>query len=662
MPSLEEIRDKIQKLTETIKYHNDLYYVQDSPEISDFEYDTLLKQLENLEREYPQFLEPDSPTQRVGGRPLSQFAQVTHNVPMESLANAFSKEEIEQFLTRVTNVVGEQEYAVEFKIDGLSVSLEYENGRFVRGSTRGDGVVGEDITNNLKTIYTIPLKLKQDVEFLEVRGEVFMPIQSFLSLNEEREIHEEPPFANPRNAAAGSLRQLDPKVVARRKLDIFVFNIQQSRGLEVKTHEEALTKLDQLGFTVSPTYHLCRTSEEIWREINRLGEMRENLPYEIDGIVIKLNNMTLRKTLGSTAKHPRWAIAYKFPPEKKPTRLVDIIVQVGRTGVLTPNACLEPVKLAGSTVSKATLHNLAFIRKNDIRIGDTVLVQKAGDVIPEIVEVLPDKRDGTEKIFTMPEKCPACGSNVVFHEDEAAARCTGATCPAQLIRNIIHFASRDAMDIEGLGAALVQNLIAANKITCAADLYDLKKEDVIDLERMAEKSSTNLISAIEKSKQNNADRLLFGLGIRNIGQKVSRLILERLGSIDELIKADSDLLMSIGDVGTVMATNLVEYFSQPQNLAMIDKFKKAGVNFKYHSTMVDSRFLGKTFVLTGELENYTRAEAAQIIEAFGGKVSSSVSSKTTFVLAGDNAGSKLSKANALGVSVLNEEQWVDMIS
>lgn len=659
MPSLEEVKEQIQQLTKTIKYHSDLYYVQDNPQISDYEYDTLLKKLDGLEKEYPQFLEPDSPTQRIGGRPLSQFTQTVHTVPMESLANAFSKEEIEQFITRTRSVVGEQSYAVEFKIDGLSVSLEYENGIFVRGSTRGDGIIGEDITNNLKTIHSIPLKLTQPIPYLEVRGEVFMPLQSFLTLNEQREIMEEAPFANPRNAAAGSLRQLDPAVVAQRKLDIFVFNVQQARGLDISTHGEALTKLKELGFSVSPTYHLCQTGEEIWQEITRLGEMRDTLSFEIDGIVIKLNDITLRSELGSTSKYPRWAIAYKFPPEKKETKLVNISVQVGRTGVLTPNAILEPVHLAGSTVSKATLHNLANIRQKDIRIGDTVLVQKAGDVIPEIVEVVLDKRDGSEKIFEMPQICPACGSAVVFHEDEAAARCTGAACPAQLIRNIIHFASRDAMDIEGLGTALVQNLITSQKITCAADLYYLKKEDVMTLERMGEKSSQNLIDAIEKSKQNNADRFLFGLGIRNIGQKVSRLLLQRLGSIDNLMHADADVLTNIGDIGSIMANNLIEYFSQPQNLAVIEKFRQVGVNFLYHSSVKDNRFSGMIFVLTGELEHYSRTEATHLIESFGGKVSSSVSSKTTFVIAGENAGSKLIKANTLGIPVLTEQQLTD---
>lgn len=656
-----DVKKRMDELISLIEYHNNKYYVEDSPEIIDYEYDMLLRELTELEEKYPDLKHQYSPTARVGGKALTAFSQVIHTVSMESLQDAFSYEEILAFDKRVREVINTPVYIVELKIDGLSVSLEYENGKFIRGSTRGDGVTGEDVTVNLKTIRSLPLVLKTDVEFLEARGEVYMSRDAFLSLNEKRELNGEPLFANPRNAAAGSLRQLNSKITASRNLEVFVFNIQQIKGKKIETHKQSLDFLNEAGFKVSPVYPCFDNIEDAFNEIIRLGEQRGELPFEIDGAVIKVNSLLQRNELGSTSKFPKWAIAYKYPPEKKPTILKDIVINVGRTGVLTPNAVLAPVRLAGTTVGKAALHNRDFIASKDIRIGDTVLVQKAGDIIPEIVEVIKDKRNGSEKVFEMPLKCPACGSKVYSDEEEAAVRCVNSECPAQLIRNIIHFASRGAMDIEGLGPAVVEQLAGNNLISSPADLYFLKKEDISNIERQGEKSADNLLNAIEKSKQNDLSRLIFALGIRQVGQKAGKLLAENFGTIDNLKNAALEQLTAINDIGETTAKSIIDYFAHPQTEHYINRLKEAGVNMTYKSNIVDKRFLGFTFVLTGALPSMTREEASEIIESFGGKVSGSVSKKTSFVLAGEDAGSKLTKANELDITVIDEEKFKDMI-
>lgn len=656
-----EDEKRINDLRETIIYHNKKYYNEDNPEISDFEYDKLLRELENLEEQHPEFAAPDSPTQRVGGKPLSRFTEVTHTVVMESLQDAFSFEELKSFDSRVKSVFKDAEYAVELKIDGLSVSLEYKDGIFVRGSTRGDGVTGEDVTQNLKTIKSIPLRLNKQIPFLEVRGEVYMPRESFMELNAQREINEEPLFANPRNAAAGSLRQLDSKITAKRKLDIFVFNIQQISGIELKTHSETLNFLKDCGFVVSPWYNTFSDINDAIEEIEHLGDMRGELPFDIDGAVIKVNDLKQRAKLGSTSKYPKWAIAYKYPPEKKETKLLDIIIQVGRTGVLTPNAVLEPVRLAGTTVSRATLHNRDYIRDKDIRIGDTVIVQKAGDIIPEILEVVKGKRNGNEKEFLMPSVCPSCGAEVYDEPGEVAVRCTNAECPAQLLRNIIHFSSRDAMDIEGLGPAVVEQLVSLGLIKSAADLYFLKKSDIIEIERFGEKSANNLIKAIEASKSRDLSCLIYALGIRQVGQKAGKLLAQKFKSLDLLMNASIEELTATNEIGEITAENIKNFFELKQTSHFINRLKEAGVNMEYVSKQTDNAFAGLTFVLTGTLPTYTRDEAAAIIESKGGKVSGSVSKKTSYVLAGEEAGSKLRKAQELNIPILNEEQFNNMI-
>ena len=653
----------INELRELINYHNNLYYTMDEPEISDFEYDRLMSELKKMEAENPELITPDSPTQRIGGKILSGFETVIHTVQMQSLNDVFDKESVIDFGNKTKASLGEKvEFITELKIDGLSVSLEYRDGYFFRGSTRGDGTSGEDVTENLKTIRSIPLKLSENIPYLEVRGEVYMPHSSFEAVNKLQEELGQKPFKNPRNAAAGSLRQLDSSVAAQRKLDIFVFNIQQIEGNEISTHKEGLEYLSHLGFKTIPETPVCTTIEEAFDEVLKIGEMRESLGFDIDGAVIKVNSLKQRQLLGTTAKCPKWAVAYKYPPEIKETKLIDITVQVGRTGVLTPNAVLESVRLAGTTVSRATLHNIDYIREKDIRIGDTVLVQKAGDIIPEVVCVVKEKRSGEEIVFEMPTYCPVCGAAVFREDGEAAIRCTGGECSAQLARNIIHFASRDAMDIEGLGPALVEKFLENNLIKSVSDLYTLKAEDISVLDKLGEKSAENLISAIEKSKSNDVSKLIFALGIRHVGARNAKILAMHFKNLDALIKADEESISAVDEIGEVIAKSIINFFAEPQNMEIIENLRSCGVNFICNEVMGEGVFNGKTFVLTGTLPTLTRSEASKIITDNGGKVSSSVSKKTDYVLAGEEAGSKLDKANALGVTVISEEDLRKMLS
>lgn len=664
----DEAEKRIKALRDQINYHNKLYYEHDSPEISDSEYDGLMRELKRLEDEFPELVTPDSPTQRVGGRPLEAFDTVMHSIPMLSLANAFDEGELKEFHRRVTSAVGEEvEYVAELKIDGLAVALTYENGVFTRGATRGDGIVGEDITQNLKTIKTIPLKLSDyngQIPFIEVRGEVYIPKKEFERLNEEREKAGLSLFANPRNAAAGSLRQLDPRVTASRPLNIFVYGTGRIDGIEVSTHLEMLELLKKMGFRVNPNVSVFRRIDDVISYCERWVEQRGRLPYDIDGIVIKVNSLEHQRLLGATSKSPRWAIAYKFPAEQKTTVIKDIIVRVGRTGTLTPTAVLEPVRIAGSTVTKATLHNEDYIRQKDIKIGDTVVVKKAGDVIPEVVEVVFNKRKGSERDFVMPQKCPECGSDVVRFEGEAAAKCTGIACPAQLKRGIIHFASRDAMDIEGLGPAIVNQLVDRGLVKDAGDLYFLKVDDLIPLERMGEKSASNLINAIQRSKTNPLEKLIFALGIPFIGSRAASILAERFRALDNLMNSTYEELVQIPEMGPKMAQSVITFFKQEQTKNIIRKFKRAGLNLETAGTKKrdeGAALNGITFVLTGSLEKYTRKQAQDIIEKFGGRVSSSVSSKTDYVLAGKDPGSKLEKAKELGIKIIDEEEFERML-
>ncbi len=654
------IQEEIKNLTDELNEHARKYYVLDAPEISDYEYDMLYRRLEELEEKNPEFALPYSPTKRVGDKISGGFSEVIHEVPMQSINDVFSFEELKAFDEKMTELLGEHEYATEYKIDGLSVSLEYENGIFVRGSTRGDGNVGEDITANLRTINSIPMVLTKPVN-IEVRGEVYMPRASFEALNEERELSEQPLFANPRNAAAGSLRQLDPKVTATRNLDIFVFNVQKADVTDYKTHTQSLDYLKELGFKVNPETKLCKNIDEVIGVIEEFGNKRSDLSYDIDGVVIKVNDIAQRERAGSTIKAPRWMAAYKFPPEKKETRLVDIEIKVGRTGVLTPNAVLEPVFLSGSCVSRATLHNLDFIRQKDIRIGDIVIVQKAGEIIPEIAEVVTSKRTGAEKVFEMPDTCPVCGSKTEREDGEAAYRCTSMECPAQLARNIVHYASRDAMDIEGMGPAMVKLLLDNGLIKEVSDIYYLKSDDIAKLDRMGDKSAENLINAIEKSKANGMSKLLFGLGIRHIGQKAASIISKSFKTMDALISADTDEISALPDVGEIMAESIKSFFEISGNILEIEKLKAAGVDMTEQASEVSDVLSGLTFVLTGTLDNMTRDEAKALIEANGGKVSSSVSKKTSYVVAGEEAGSKLTKAQSLGVEVIDKDTLLKML-
>lgn len=661
-----ELNETYENLKKTVAYHSHRYYVLDDPEITDAEYDRLMHDLIDFEKEHPEMITADSPTQKVGGTILEGFSPVSHEVQMQSLQDAFSKDEIFEFDRRVRAELAKigqvPTYVVEHKIDGLSVSLEYRDSVLVRGSTRGDGFVGEDVTNNLKTVMSIPLKLHKPVPYLEVRGEVFMAKKSFARLNEEREADGQPTFANPRNAAAGSLRQLDSAVAAKRGLDIFVFNVQRSEGIEFKTHLESLRFLRDAGFKVITNDREFETIDAAFDEIENIGEARRGLYYDIDGAVIKVNDLSQRQILGSTAKTPKWAIAYKYPPEQKKTRIKDIIIQVGRTGVLTPRAELEPVSLAGSTVSYATLHNLDNIRQKDVRIGDNVLVQKAGDIIPEIISVVKADRDGSETEFNMPETCPVCGARVHREEGEAAYRCTGADCPAQLERNLIHFVSRDAMDIEGMGPSVIKKLLAEGLIKSSADIYYLTAEELIKLDKLGEKSAENLLDAIEKSKKNDLPKLIYALGIHHIGAGAAKLIAKRAGSIDALFGLTAEELTEINDVGMIMAESVTDFFAQPHTRTLIQKFKDAGVNTDYIGEACSSNALeGMTIVVTGTLPTLGRKDATALIEQNGGKASGSVSKKTTYVLAGEAAGSKLTKANELGIPVIDEAEFMKMI-
>lgn len=652
---------EIERLRTVLNQAGYEYYVMDNPTMSDYDYDHQLRRLEELEAAHPELVTPDSPTQRVGGQVQEGFQPVTHQVPLESLQDVFDPGELSEFDQRVRGAVPEAEYDVEPKVDGLSVALEYVDGAFVRGATRGDGRVGEDVTANLKTIRAIPLKLPEPVPHLIVRGEVFMPRTVFARLNEDREQNGEALFANPRNAAAGSLRQLDPRIAAARQLSIIVFNVQYVEGISFTTHTESLDWLERMRFKVIP-HDTCSTIEQAGASIRSIGENRTAYPYDIDGAVVKVNSLQERSLLGSTAKFPRWAAAYKYPPEQKPSRVLDIVVQVGRTGVLTPRAVLEPVRLAGTTVQSASLHNQDYIAEKDIRVGDTVLVQKAGEIIPEVVGVVREKRPEGTQPYRLPERCPVCGAHVARDEDGAAIRCTGAECPAQLLRNLTHFASRDAMDIEGLGPAVVEGLVKAGLVRTPGDLYRLEAQSVAQLERMGQKSAENLIAAIEKSKSRDLSRLLFAFGIRQVGQKAAKVLAARFGTLDRLSQATVEELTAVDDIGEITARSLAEWLHSDQAEHLIASLKGAGVNTASQAQPVDDRLAGKTFVLTGTLEHFSRAEAGARIEALGGKVSSSVSRKTSYVVAGEEAGSKLDKANALGITVLSEAEFLQMLS
>lgn len=659
----ENAKIRIDELRRILNKSGYEYYVLDNPSISDFEYDRLMRELINIEAEYPELITPDSPTMRVGGEVSEGFSEVSHTVQMQSLADVFSKEELYEFDARVRAALDIEsvEYVTEMKIDGLSVSLEYENGSFVRGSTRGNGFVGEDITQNLKTIASIPLRLTEDIPYLEVRGEVFMPEKSFIKLNEQREASGEPTFANPRNAAAGSLRQLDSRITAERRLDIFVFNVQRIEGPELSSHRQSLNYLKKLGFKVIPGDGVFSGIDEAYAEVMRIGENRGNLSFDIDGAVVKVNSFAQREILGTTSKTPKWAAAYKFPAEQQRTKLLDIALQVGRTGVVTPNAVLEPVRIAGSTVSRATLHNIDNIKDKDIRIGDTVIIEKAGDIIPAVVGVEKDGRSGDEKPFEMPKSCPVCGGELVREEGEAAVRCVNPNCAAQQLRAIIHFVSKPAMDIDGMGASIAEQLLEEGLVSCCADIYSLKYEDLISLERFGDKSVRNLLDSIEKSKQQGLDRVLFGLGIRMVGSRAAQIIAEVFKDIDSLMSSSADELASIPEIGEKTAKSICDYFRQDKTKELVDRLRQAGVKLTYDAQTVDESLSDKIFVLTGTLPTLKRSEAKKLIEAHGGKVSGSVSKKTDYVVAGIDAGSKLDKAVSLGVSVISESELIGMI-
>ncbi len=659
-----EAKKRIEELREITAYHAKRYYDDDAPEISDFEYDMLMNELKNLERQFPELISEDSLTQKVGGTVKEGFEKVTHEVPLQSLQDVFDFDEVREFDKRIQEQARQFEtkvqYVVETKIDGLSAALEYKNGKFVRGATRGNGLIGEDVTENLKTVRTIPQSLNEPIDII-VRGEVYIGKKEFEKLNEEREIQDEPLFANSRNAAAGSLRQLDSNITKTRPLDIFIFNVQKCDSKQFSSHYETLNYLEKIGFNVVPTRTLCNTIEEAIDVIKKIGENREKLSFGIDGAVIKVDNLELREKIGTTFKTPKWAIAYKYPPEQKETKVNDIICQVGRTGAITPLAILEPVKVAGSTISKTTLHNEDFIKEKDIRIGDTVVIQKAGDVIPEIVDVRREKRNGTEKTFEMPKFCPVCGAPTVREQGEAVTRCIGIECSAVQLRSIAHFASKEGMDINGLGMAIVEELINKGLVKNISDIYKLSLEQIASLKKNGIKFAQNLIDAIEASKKNDLSKLINGLGIRHLGTKTSKLLAKRYKNIDAIINAKFDELSMIDDIGPVIAESIYSFFGQEQTRDLIEKLKNAGVNMEYTETEEDDRFIGKTFVLTGTLEKYSRDEASEIIEKYGGKTSSSVSKKTSYVLAGEEAGSKLTKAEELGVQIITEAEFDEMI-
>lgn len=656
--SMTEIEKKIEELRKTLRYHSDRYYNDDAPEIEDYEYDMMMRELKELEEKYPEYDAPDSPTKKVGGVADNSFESVAHSVRMESLQDAFSKDELREFSNRVEDTVSDVNYVVEPKIDGLSVSLEYRDGVFLRGSTRGNGDVGEDVSGNLRVIHNIPLKLNKSIPYIEVRGEVYMPKKSFERVVDRQIINGEKPFKNPRNAAAGSLRQKDSSVAASRGLDIFVFNIQQIEGVELCSHKESLDFIKELGFNTIPTYKKVDNIEDAIAEIDRIGEARGSLEYDIDGAVIKVDDFSQRDILGSTAKYPKWAIAFKYPPEEKQTKLLDIEIAVGRTGVLTPTAILESVHLAGTTVSRATLHNQDFINEKGIAIGDVVTVRKAGDIIPEVLCV---NEHNSNSVFKFPDVCPSCGEKVYRDEDEAAIRCINPECPAQLLRNLIHFCSRDAMDIEGLGPAIIETFVNEGMIAKTYDIYNLDFNKILSLEGFKETSANNIINSVNNSKNNDLSKLIFALGIRHIGAKAGKLLADYFKDIDLVMNASVDDILQIDGFGKIMAESVVEFFSSDSTKELIAKLKEVGVNMKSTNVVEDTRFSGMTFVLTGTLPTLKRAEASKIIESFGGKTSSSVSKKTTYVLAGEEAGSKLDKANKLGVQVISEEEFKEMI-
>lgn len=660
-----EAKQRIEDLRKQAEYHAKKYYDDDKPEISDFEYDMLMVELRNLEKEYPEFQSKDSLTQKVGGHVKEGFEKVVHEVPLQSLQDVFSIEEVKDYVEKINEKAEEQNiqdrmYVVETKIDGLSAALEYKNGIFVKGATRGNGLVGEDVTENLKTIKTIPKKLNEDIDII-VRGEVFIGKKDFEKMNKEREENDEELFANARNAAAGSLRQLDSKITSKRPLDIYIFNVQKVEGKEFNSHFEELEYLAGLGFNVNPVRIPCKNMQEIQSAINKIGEDREKLTFGIDGAVVKVDDLKFREILGTTAKTPRWAVAYKYPPETKETKLKDIVCQVGRTGVITPMAILEPVVVAGSKISKTTLHNEDFIKEKNLKIGDIVVIQKAGDVIPEIVRAVKEKRTGKEKDFEMPKVCPVCGAEAVREEGEAAIRCTGIECPAKLFRNLVHFVSREAMNIDGLGESIIKQLLDKNLIKNVADIYTLKFEDIASLKKNGQKFAQNLVDSINRSKSNDLSRLITAFGIRHVGNKASKILAQRYKKMDNLMNATAEELALIDDIGPIVANSIREFFLQEQTIDLIQRLKQAGVNMEHQEEIVENRFDGKTFVLTGSLDNYSRTEAANIIEKYGGKVSSSVSKKTDYVLAGQEAGSKLEKAERLGIRILTEDEFEEMI-
>ncbi len=660
-----QAKKRIEELREKTEYYAKKYYDEDNPEITDYEYDMMMLELRNLEKENPEFISKNSLTQKVGGHVKEGFQKVEHEVPLQSLQDVFNFGEIEAFDERVKKVaiengIKEVKYVVETKIDGLSSALEYKDGKLVRGATRGNGLVGEDVTENLKTIKTIPQELPEKIN-ITVRGEVFISKKDFEKMNKEREENEEELFANARNAAAGSLRQLDSKITKSRPLDIYIFNVQKIEGKEFNSHYEELEYLKKLGFNVNPVCIPCDNIEEIKSAINKIGKEREKITFGIDGAVVKVDNLKLREILGTTTKVPKWAIAYKYPPEQKETILKDIEFQVGRTGVITPLAILEPVRVAGSLISKTTLHNEDFVKEKGLKIGDRVIIQKAGDVIPEIVKAVIQKRDGTEKDFTMPTTCPVCGAPTIREEGESAVRCTGIECPAKLYRNIVHFVSRDAMNIDGLGENIISTLLEKDMISNIADIYDLKYEDILTLKKNGKKFAQNLIDSINASKENDLYRLITAFGIRHVGVKAAKILAKRYGTLDNLSKASFESLSYVEEIGPIVANSIKEFFEQEQTKDLIKRLKNAGVNMtRLKSDEEDDRFAGKTFVLTGTLEKYTREEASEIIEKFGGKTSSSVSKKTSYVLAGEDAGSKLTKAQSLGVQVISEEEFIEM--
>ena len=650
-------RELAQKLREQINYYSELYYEKDDPAISDYEFDKLMHQLIDIEEEYPELLTPDSPTHRVGGRASNSFEQVEHVVQMGSLQDVFSDEEVVDFDRRVREVVSDPIYVVEPKIDGLSVSLEYRDGVLVRGSTRGDGFVGEDVTENIRTIRSVPLRLKRDIPFVEVRGEVYMPVASFEKVVAQQELKEEKPFKNPRNAAAGSLRQKNPKITAQRGLDIFVFNLQQIEGVQVSGHKESLDLLKELGFQVSPSYLAVDTIEKAIEEIRAIGQRRGEYSFDIDGAVEQVDSLAQRELLGATAKFPKWAVAFKYPPEEKITTLLDVEVKVGRTGALTPTAVFEPIQLAGTTVSRAVLHNQDFIDEKQIAVGDKIIVRKAGDIIPEVVAVAEHCGNPT---YQLPEYCPSCHTKVVREEGEAAIYCPNIECPAQLMRNLIHFASRNAMDIDGMGPAVLEGLVNAGWVHSPADLYDLTEEQIASLERMGKKSASNLMNALEKSKQNDLSKVIFALGIPEVGEKTAAELASAFGSMEKLSWATLEQLTALDGFGEVVAQNIVSFFLEERNRVQIERLAKAGVNMESTKVKTGDTFEGKTFVLTGTLPTLKRNEAKELIESLGGKVSSSVSKKTDYVVAGEEAGSKLTKADELGITILTEEQLLQM--